>query len=180
MKTERRLMTATQIIFLIVSAVTLGSAVMVVGARRVMHAALWLVLVLLGVAILFALLETRFFAVVQVLVYIGAIAILIIFAVMLTQKVMIDVGSQVNRNFGVAVLAAVGSYAGIIWILSHWAKFNEVNRAVPSGGEDLVKLGQSLVDPAGYVIPFEIASVLLLAAMVGAIYIAVDRRGGRS
>ena len=58
-------MAPIQIIFLLVAAVTLASAVMVVSVRRIMHAALWLILTLLGVAILFALLETRFFVVVQ-------------------------------------------------------------------------------------------------------------------
>jgi NADH-quinone oxidoreductase subunit J len=79
-------MTPIQIVFLLVAAATLISAVMVVSARRIMHAALWLVLSLLGVAIIFVTLETSFFAVVQVIVYIGAIATLIIFAVMLTRR----------------------------------------------------------------------------------------------
>ncbi len=79
---------AAQVIFILVAAVTLFSAVMVVSVRRMMHAALWLIVTLLGVAVLFVLLQAGFFAVVQVLIYIGAIAILIIFAVMLTRQVM--------------------------------------------------------------------------------------------
>lgn len=170
-------MTAMQITFLMVSAVTLVSAVLVVSVRKMMHAALWLVLTLLGVAVLFALLESRFFTVVQVLVYIGSIAILIIFAVMLTQKVMVDTGPQVNRNFWLAALVSFGSFAGIVAALAQWPAFSTAQRVVPAGGEDLVALGKALVDPNGYVIPFEIASVLLLAALTGAIYIAVERKG---
>ena len=90
-------MTPLQIVFLIIALATLISAVMVVSARRIMHAALWLVLTLFGVAALFVTLETGFFAVVQVVVYVGAIAILIIFAVMLTRRDLQDTRQQTNR-----------------------------------------------------------------------------------
>ena len=172
-------MAPIQIIFLLVAAVTLASAVMVVSVRRIMHAALWLILTLLGVAILFALLETRFFVVVQVIVYIGAIAILIIFAVMLTRRVMDDNEIQLNRNWWIAALIAFIFLVGIVGALSTWGEFDTVERAVPDGGEDLVALGEALVDPSGFMIPFEVASVLLLAALIGAVYVAQERKGGR-
>ena len=169
-------MSANQILFLIFSGITLGSAVMVVSSRRMMHAALWLVLTLMGVAGLFALLESRFFTVVQVLVYIGAIAILIIFAVMLTQKVMVDTIAQLNHNYWAAFVAAAAFLGGLLWIISRWALSSTITRTVPEGGENLAEFGKALVDPNGYIIPFEMASVLLLAALVGSIYIAVDRK----
>ncbi len=90
-------MTPLQIVFLIIALATLISAGMVVSARRIMHAALWLVLTLFGVAALFATLETGFFAVVQLVIYVGAIAILIIFAVMLTRRDLQDTRQQTNR-----------------------------------------------------------------------------------
>ncbi len=83
-------MTALQIIFILVAARTLGAGLMVVTARNLIHSALWLVLALFGVAVLYVLLEAGFLAVVQVVVYIGAIAILIIFAIMLTRKIAPD------------------------------------------------------------------------------------------
>jgi NADH-quinone oxidoreductase subunit J len=172
-------MTVLQIIFLVAAAITLSSAVMVVSARRMIHAALWLVLALLGVAILFALLEIRFFAIVQVLIYIGAIAILIIFAVMLTQRSLEDVGSQLNRGWWVAILACFGIFLGLVGVLSSWGKFQTITRTIPAGGEDILSLGKAFVDPAGYVIPFEVASVLLLAALVGAIFVASERKEGK-
>ena len=79
-------MTAEQIIFLLIGALVLGSAFMVVTVRNLLHAALWLVASLFGVAVLYAILQANFLAVVQVVVYIGAIAILFIFAVMLTRR----------------------------------------------------------------------------------------------
>jgi NADH-quinone oxidoreductase subunit J len=72
---------------------TLGSGLMVVTTRNLVHAALWLVSTLFGVAVTYALLNANFIAVVQVVVYIGAIAILFIFAVMLTRKDLRDNGS---------------------------------------------------------------------------------------
>jgi NADH-quinone oxidoreductase subunit J len=172
-------MTVVQIIFLLAAAMTLGSAVMVVIARRMIHAALWLVLALLGVAILFALLEIRFFAVVQVLIYIGAIAILIIFAVMLTRRSLEDVGPQLNRGWWAAVVACFGIFVGLVGVLSSWGKFSTITRTIPVGGEDVLSLGKAFVDPSGYVIPFEVASVLLLAALVGAIFVASERKEGK-
>ena len=94
------------ILFLITAVVILASALMVVTTRNLVHAALWLVASLFGVAILYALLEAGFLAVVQVVVYIGAIAILFIFAVMLTRREMSDKGPQVNKNWGISALLA--------------------------------------------------------------------------
>ena len=78
-------MDATQFIFIVTAALIVASAVMVVTTRNLVHAALWLIAALFGVAVIFILLEAGFLAVVQVVVYIGAIAIMFIFAVMLTR-----------------------------------------------------------------------------------------------
>lgn len=165
-------MTPMQIIFLVVGAVTLASAVMVVTSRKIMHAALWLVLALGGVAAVFALLEAGFFALIQVAVYIGAIAILIIFAVMLTRRVMEDTGPQVNKNWPVALVAAGGTLAGLVYLLSQWQGFLSPAQAMPAAGENLAQFGEALVSPTGYLVPFEVASVLLVAALIGAIFVA--------
>jgi len=137
-----------------------------------MHAALWLVLALGGVAASFALLEAGFFALIQVAVYIGAIAILIIFAVMLTRRVMEDTGPQVNKNWPVALVAAGGTLAGLVYLLSQWQGFLSPAQTMPAAGENLVQFGQALVSPTGYLVPFEVASVLLVAALIGAIFVA--------
>ena len=100
-------MTGEQIIFFVVALFTLGSGFMVVTTGNLVHAALWLVSTLFGVAVVFALLNAGFLAVVQVVVYIGAIAILFIFAVMLTRKDMRDQGPQLNRNWWTGALLSV-------------------------------------------------------------------------
>lgn len=169
-------MSGLQIIFILVAAVTLISAVMVVLVRKMMHAALWLVLTLFGVAAMFATLQASFFAIIQVLVYIGAIAILIIFSIMLTQRVLEEAGEQIVRRWWLPALVALVLFGLIASALSLWRGFSTPLTELPAGAENVMELGKALVDPAGYTIPFEVASVLLLAALVGAIYVAVDRK----
>jgi NADH-quinone oxidoreductase subunit J len=168
-------MTLLQIIFLVVAAVTLGAAVMVVTARNLVHAALWLILTLFGVAIFFVLLSAGFFAVVQVVIYIGAIAILMIFAIMLTRRVLQDVGPQYNPGWWLAALVSAVFFGGLSWMLTTWDGFSTPMPQLPQGSDSLQQLGQALVSPNAYVLPFEVASVLLLGALIGAIVIAWER-----
>src|SRR5512135_2874179 len=95
-----------QIIFLLTGAVILGSALMVVTTRNLLHAALWLVVTLFGVAVLYAILQANFLAVVQVVIYIGAIAILFIFAVMLTRADLLDHEQRARNGWWIAVTLA--------------------------------------------------------------------------
>ena len=173
-------MTPLQIFFLIAAAATLLSAVMVVSARRIMHAALWLVLTLSGIAVLFATLETGFFAVIQLVVYVGAIAILIIFALMLTRREEREDGRQVNRSALLGGLAALAGAGSLIFALSGWQAFSQARGALDAQDIDNVAaLGRALVSPDAYAIPFEVASVLLIGALIGAIYVANDQKGSR-
>lgn len=167
-------MTGLHIAFILIGAMTLASAVMVVTTRKIMHAALWLILTLGGVAAIFATLESGFFAVIQVAVYIGAIAILIIFAIMLTRRVMEDVGPQVTAGWPIALLISAGAVVGIVVLLSQWPGFATSSRTALPDGEDIALLGQALVSPDGFVVPFEVASVLLVAALIGAIFVASE------
>ena len=170
-------MVLMQVVFILVAVVTLVSALRVVTVNRIPHAAMWLVLALVGVAVLFALLDAGFFVVVQIMVYVGAIAILIIFALMLTRNAMEDSGPQLSRTWW-ALLASGGVFMVLIGALSPWEQMQSIPGILPAGGLDIAELGRLLVEPAGFVIPFEIASLLLLAAMIGAAYVAL-RRGGR-
>lgn len=169
-------MNAQQIIFLVVAFILLASAVKVVSTRNLVHAALWLVAALFAVAVLFALLNAGFLAVVQVVVYIGAIAILFIFAVMLTRRDMRDRGPQVNANWWWAALVAVLSFGGLLLALRSWTGLSRPAAELPAGFDGIGLLGSALVAPDAYVLPFEVASVLLLAALVGAVYVAFTRR----
>ena len=169
-------MTAQQIIFLVVGFVTLGSALMVVTSRNLIHAALWLVSTLFGVAIIYTLLNAGFLAVVQVVVYIGAIAILFIFAVMLTRKDMRDQSPQLNNNWWVGALLAVVTFGGLFSLLQSWSGLSKTAADFPSGFDAIGRLGEALISPDAFVLPFEVASVLLVAALVGAVYLAFNRK----
>lgn len=169
-------MTGAQIAFIIVALFTLGSGLMVVTTRNLVHAALWLVSTLFGVAVTYALLNASFLAVVQVVVYIGAIAILFIFAVMLTRKDLRDQGAQQNRNWWVGALLSILTFGGLFFLLQGWNGLATTAAALPAGFDAVAELGNELVSPAGYVLPFEVASVLLVAALVGAVYVAFNRK----
>lgn len=169
-------MSGEQFIFLVVAFFTLGSGFMVVTTRNLVHAALWLVATLFGVAVVFALLDAGFLAVVQVVVYIGAIAILFIFAVMLTRKDMRDQGPQMNRNWWFGALLSVFTFGGLYFLLQGWTGLSKTAPNIPSGFDAVAELGLALVSPDAYVLPFEVASVLLVAALVGAVYVAFNQK----
>jgi NADH-quinone oxidoreductase subunit J len=167
---------AQTIVFFIMTLFILGGALGVVTTRNLVHAALYLILSLFGVAGFFVLLSAPFLAAVQILVYIGAIAILIIFAVMLTRS-MTRLQEVVNRQWWLSAL--VGALLFVLLaggvILPVWGQ-NGVLAGQPVSDvvATTVDLGVALVDGNQYVLPFELASLLLTAAMVGAIVIARD------
>jgi NADH-quinone oxidoreductase subunit J len=169
-------MTPAQIIFLITAIATLGSALMVVTTRNMVHAALWLILSLLGVSVTFVLLQAGFLAVVQVVIYIGAIAILMIFAIMLTRGIGGKGETQINRSWPWALLISLATFAGLGWMLNSWDGLTTQLIPLDSRVDTISQLGQALVSPNHYLIPFEVASVMLLAALIGAIIIAWDRK----
>ena len=166
------------ILFLITAVVILASAVMVVSSRNLVHAALWLVSALFGVAVLYALLDAGFMAVVQVVIYIGAIAILFIFAVMLTRREMRDTGPGLNKNWWVSAVMSILTFGGLAFLLSSWSGFSQTSADIPSGFDAVNALGEALISPDAFVLPFEVASVMLVAALVGAVYIAFNPRIG--
>lgn len=158
------------LIFGFVSLITLGAAVAVVTNKNILHSAFYLVLAFVGVAGIYVLLEAPFIAVVQVLVYIGAIAILIVFAIMLTRRIMSKDLEQRNAQW---VLAALGGFAlfGVMGWIVYSVNWPVAETAVPE--DTITILGQELLST--YVVPFEIVSVLLLAALVGSILIGRER-----
>lgn len=170
-------MTAEQILFLLVSAAILASAIMVVCARRLMHAALWLVAALFGVAILYALLQAAFLVVIQIVIYIGAIAVLFIFAIMLTRRDLRDQGPQARRGQVLAVIISLCTLGGLALLVTAFPSSQPPT--IRTDLDPVVALGVVLLSPEQYALPFEVASVLLLAALVGAVYIATSERGRR-
>lgn len=169
-------MSGLQLVFIAVAILTLGGALMAVLTSNIVHAALWLIVALFGVAVIFVLLSAGFLAVVQVVVYIGAISIILIFAIMLTRRLITDVGAQTSKSWPWAALIAVVLFGGLAWMLSNWSGFSTLPQPLSPRTDYVVELGKALVSPNAFVIPFEVASVLLLAALIGAIIIAWDRK----
>ena len=182
-------MTSEQVIFILVSLVTLGSGFVVVTNRNLFHAALAMMVSFFGVAGVYVTLEAGFLAAAQLLVYIGAISILVIFAIMLTRRLMKMEEPSFNSQPVLGAVTAVVSFAVIVLVLVRmddlWPlQASEAPLASRPAVDDSVildsvaALGRSFVSPDAYVIPFELASVLLLAALVGAILIAWPKEDG--
>ncbi|MEE9188895.1 MAG: NADH-quinone oxidoreductase subunit J, partial [Anaerolineales bacterium] len=131
---------------------------------------------LFGVAVMYGLLSATFFTVIQVVIYIGAIAILMIFAIMLTRRVKQEAGSSVNKGWWLAGLMSLVLFTALVWMFSTWSGFQTTLPVMPANVDMVKVLGTALVSPNGYVIPFEIASVLLLAALIGAVVVAWERK----
>lgn len=165
---------AITIAFVIFSIITLGGGVGVVLSRNLFRGTVFLMVSLFGVAGLFVLLSAPFLAAVQILVYIGAIAILFTFAVMLTRS-MTNLDVRYNRLWPTAAAAGflfVFLVLAVIWPV--WGANEALYMPTSDFTARTVDLGVALVAGDGYVLPFEVASLLLTAAMIGAIVIARD------
>ncbi|MBD3382734.1 MAG: NADH-quinone oxidoreductase subunit J [candidate division Zixibacteria bacterium] len=160
------------IIFYIVAFVMILSAIMVVALKNIFHAALFLVLTLFCVAVVFIFLSAEFLAAVQVLIYVGAISVLLIFAVMLTRELTNYSVKQSNEQSFPAILVSICFTAIIIFAISANHKVGGFPLAEDTtvGDTNTAELGHLLM--RDFILPFEVVSVLLLAALIGAIVIA--------
>lgn len=157
-----------EIAFWVIATVMAVSAIRVVTARNVIHAALYLVATLLGAGVLYVLLLAEFVAWVQVLVYVGAIVILMLFGLMLT-RAPIGKGNFDNDQRLLAALCAGAIFGVMSWIMVDAFEGQKINFAVerPATSENIGEIIFS-----SYVLPFEVVSMLLLAALVGSVVIA--------
>jgi NADH:ubiquinone oxidoreductase subunit 6 (subunit J) len=159
-----------QVMFIVLSAVTLISGMLVVTTRSLFRSALWLVLAFFGIAGLFILLNAEFLAIAQILIYVGAISTLIIFAIMLSRGVMDPDTRRFNDQWGL-----VAGFSAVLFVLlaAILTRVQWPIVAAQAPADAIQRLGADFVGP--YVIPFEVASVLLVVAMIGAIIIARER-----
>jgi NADH-quinone oxidoreductase subunit J len=165
-------MNASQISFYLLSGIILLSALLAVTTRRIFRSAIWLLFSLAGIAGLFFWMHAEFLAAVQLIVYVGGVVVLIIFSLFLTQHVGSEMPKAGRLRMAGSLMAAV---LGFILI------FGLIRRSyIPLKQEtafqlDVSDLGNQLLGASkhGYSLPFELASVLLLAAMVGCIVIAI-------
>lgn len=195
-------------IFWLLAGLILFAGVMVVFVKNIIHSALWLIASFAAVAALYFLLEAPFIGVVQVLVYTGAISILVLFAIMLTRQVTGEGTRQLFERWWVAAFVAVALFGGVI-MPAVWtpqlprtdagssAYWPQNDLAQPSAAASPLAEAQPAEAPAPaaaplagayeigrsfmgeYLLPFEVSSLLLLVALIGAIVIAYEERTRR-
>lgn len=161
-------MTAVDVVLIALGAVTVGSAVLVVTTRQLVHAALWLVVSFGALAASYVVLTAEFVAWVQVLIYVGAVVVLLLFGIMLTRA---PIGRSDDLNSGnrlVALGTAVATAALLITVLVQG--FRSAYVPLSAGKGSAHTLGTALFRT--WVLPFEVLSVLLLAALIGAIVLS--------
>ncbi|MFE7774343.1 NADH-quinone oxidoreductase subunit J [Streptomyces sp. NPDC057445] len=164
--------TGVEIAFVLVGIATLAAAVVTVTTRQLVHAALWLVVALGGLAVEYLLLTAEFIAWVQVLIYVGSVVVLLLFGLMLTKA---PIGRSPGANSGnrpAALVVAVVSAAALVWVVVDAFRATWIDLDGAAQGSTRVS-GEMLF--RYWVLPFEALSVLLLAALVGAI--VLSRKG---
>lgn len=164
-------MASNQLMFILFSAMIVVFSILTVTSRKILRAAVYLLFVLVSTSGLYFMLNYQFLAAVQLTVYAGGIVVLIIFSILLTSHISQKFESPGWKKSAFSALAAIaGAVLSIITILDYnFSASSEAAREV-----NMKLIGKSLlsVDYDGYVLPFEVISVLLLAAMVSAIVIA--------
>lgn len=154
-------------IFYILAAFTVWAAAVVVLGRNIVRAAVALIFAFCGMAALYVLLDAEFLAAVQVLIYVGGITILLLFAIMLTSRISSATARVINDQVVLSALAAVGILVGLIYASTRGIA---ALAGPPQLPETAPFLGRALLTT--YALPFEVVSILLLAGMVGAIILA--------
>lgn len=165
-------MSAHTIIFYILAAVIIGGALMAVTSLKIFRAAIYLLFSLIGIAGLYFWLNYEFIAAVQIVVYVGGIVVLIIFSIFLTHHSGEDMKApKLARSVFSAIAASAGFALTLLTINRHnffTATGDAIEPSVNNIGMQMLSTTQH-----GYLLPFEVISMLLLAAMIGAIVIAI-------
>jgi NADH-quinone oxidoreductase subunit J len=157
-------MQLTDAVFFLFALITLVSAFIVVFSRSIVYAAFSLLFTFFGVAGLYVLLQADFLAVTQVLIYVGGIMVLLLFGVMLTNKVVsVELKTGTIHTVPALILVAIvaGTFAGLFY--STW---KGTTAPAAEGASTIKPIGEMLM--TGYLLPFEVASVILLVALIGA------------
>ncbi len=161
-----------QLVFLIVGCAMVAAAIRVVTSHRIFHAALWLIGSFFCVAIVYMLLESPFMAGIQLFIYIGGIAVLTVVAIMVTKNAMSANSRPLNNGWSAAIVSA--SLFGVMaWTIVQLDLPTEPG--LPVAGESLALLGAALVDPGGYLFPFEVVSVLMTVVLIGSLFLGRER-----
>lgn len=164
-------MTVSITVFYLLSLMILVSGLLAVTSRQIFRSAIYLLFSMIGIAGLYFWLQFEFIAAVQIVVYVGGIVVLIIFSIFLTHRVGSDLPEPHYKQTLFAGLASFFAFV-LLWSV---IKYNEFYADQPSGELSMKAIGEEMLNyqQGGFVLPFEVVSILLLAAMIGCIVIAL-------
>jgi NADH-quinone oxidoreductase subunit J len=168
-------MNGSTIIFYMLAALILGSGFLSVITRQIFRAAIFLLFSLIGVAGMYFWMEYEFIAAVQIVVYVGGITVLIIFSIFLTQQA----GEKLpKQSMNKMLFAALAAFSGFALIMVQIAKHTFINTTSSVKAPSVENIGYEMlgVQKGGMALPFEVVSVLLLAALIGCIVIALKQK----
>ena len=155
------------IAFWSLAVILVGSALAVVLSKNLFHAVLWLALALTGTAGIFLLLDAEFLAAVQLLLYAGGVITVVVFAIVVTERLVGERLSQTSRHLAGGGIVA----AALLWLIVRAIGARSLTMTRPAIEGDVTRLvGESVLTK--FVLPFELLGVLMLAAMLGAMYFA--------
>ena len=165
-------MTASQVVFYIISAFILGTGLLAVTTKKIFRSAIWLLFSLIGIAALFFWMQLEFIAAVQIIVYVGGIVVLIIFSIFLTQQAGSEMAKPTRSR---ALFALFLVLCGFILTYKLIYRYNFQPAATQPMNVSVKNIGLQLLSTSehGYALPFEVVSILLLAALIGCIVIAM-------
>lgn len=168
-------MNGATVIFYLLAALTLISGLLAVTTRMIFRAAIYLLFSLIGIAGIYFWLQYEFIAAVQIVVYVGGIVVLIIFSIFLTQQA----GEQLpKQKFGRLLFSALAAFCGLALVMLQLAQHIFVSTDKDPIEPTVANIGNQMlgVDDNGYALPFEVVSILLLAALIGCIVIALKTK----
>ncbi len=162
--------------FYLFATLTIASAVAVIFARNPVHSVLWLIVAFFNAAGLMLLLGAEFIAMLLVIVYVGAVAVLFLFVVMMLDIDFASLRTGFTKNLPFGIIVALVLLAEIVIAVSAWQAGPAISgRAIPAASQpNIVALGQLLY--SRYLLPFELAGLILLVAMIGAIVLTHRKR----
>jgi len=165
-------MSASQIIFYAISAFILGAGLLAVTSAKIFRSAIWLLSSLVGIAALYFWMQVEFIAAVQIVVYVGGIVVLIIFSIFLTQESGKEMPKPLLKNRIYSILATLFGFGFTYNLIQHYGFNTSTNKAF---SVSVNEIGTQMLSTSehGYILPFEVVSMLLLAAMIGCIVISI-------
>lgn len=161
-------MSITTIAFIILSVIAVVSALMMVSSKNPVYSVLWLIVVFFAISGHYILLNAQFLAIVNIIVYAGAIMVLFLFVVMLMN---LNVDTEPMKNYRLQLAGIISGGSLLLVLLSALMKVKTQSVQLMEGDAGLIRqLGRALFND--YVVPFELSSVLFLSAMIGAVIIS--------